>query len=123
MKTTKHIRKLAEQMAAKDQYCSVGFYTNELENLRQALLKGNYYTRVETVAKSGMSRTISIGYIKGGVLHHVFSEAILKLAGCDKNGRIHGCGMDMLFAAQYNLFRRLAPNRRYQDDMKRYREM
>jgi len=48
---------------------------------------------------------------------------IYKLAGCDKNRRISGCGMDMLFAAQYNLFRALCPGKRYQDSMARYNSL
>lgn len=98
------------------------YYQNNLKELiavKQALLNGNYYTFVESVAKSGMSRVIKIGYIADNKWQGV-SDEIYKLAGCDKNRRISGCGMDMLFAAQYNLFRALCPEYTYQKDMPRY---
>ena len=93
---------------------------NELYKVRNALLKGNYYTRVDSVSKSGMSRTIVIKYIKDNELH-CCSDLIYKLAGCDKNNRIGGCGMDMLFTAQYNLFCALCPDKDYTKDMARYK--
>ena len=90
-----------------------------LTHLKDAILNGNYYTRVDKVSPSGMSRTIEIGYIRKNKLFKV-DDFVYKLAGCDKNQRISGCGMDMLFAAQYNLFQKLCPNMRYQDKMKQY---
>ena len=94
----------------------------ELLAIRQALIEGRYYTRVDTVAKSGMSRTIEICYIADNKLHSV-TDTIYRLAGCDKNRRISGCGMDMLFAAQYNIFVELCPDLRYQDSMQRYNSL
>ena len=93
-----------------------------LKAVRKALLNGRYYTGVESVSSSGMSRVIKIAYIDNNKLHGVPDE-IYKLAGCDKNHRISGCGMDMLFHAQYNLFRVLCPNMRYQDKMERYNSL
>jgi hypothetical protein len=94
----------------------------ELKAVRKALLNGRYYTGVESVSSSGMSRVIKIKYIDNNKLHGV-SDEIYKLAGCDKNHRIGGCGMDMLFHAQYNLFQVLCPNMRYQDKMTRYNSL
>lgn len=93
-----------------------------LKEVKEALLKGRLYLGVESVSKSGMSRTIKIKYIKDNKLHGV-GDLIYKIAGCDKNRRIKGCGMDMLFAAQYNLFVTLCPRLRYQDKMPRYNEL
>lgn len=94
------------------------------KELRQALLKGRYYTRVVKVAESGMSRKIEIGYIKNNVLYKMYRPEILEMAGISKTGRIDECGMDMLFEAQYNLFLSLfGKKKRYQTDMKRYNEM
>lgn len=94
----------------------------ELLAVREALLQGRYYTRVDSVSKSGMSRTIVIKYIKDNKLHGV-SDFIYKLAGCDKNHRIGGCGMDMLFQAKYNLFVTLCPNHKYKKPMPSYNNL
>lgn len=97
------------------------YYQNNLKELiavKQALLDGRYYTFVESVAKSGMSRVIKIGYIVDNKWQGV-SDEIYKLAGCDKNRRISGCGMDMLFAAQYDLWQALCGETPHQQ-MPRY---
>ena len=93
-----------------------------LLEVRQAILAGRLYLGVESVSKSGMSRVIKIKYIKNNDLHGVCGF-VYKIAGCDKNHRIGGCGMNMLFAAQYNLFKSLCPKLRYQDKMPRYNEL
>lgn len=126
----KHLVKLAEKFVAADlkrydwmkeekTQSYIDGYVKELKAVRKALLTGKYYTCVESVSSSGMSRVIKIRYIDNNTLHGV-SDEIYQLAGCDKSHRISGCGMDMLFAAQYNLFVTLCPNLRYQDKMQRY---
>jgi len=133
MKTTKHIIKLATVQAKKDIKESTYYSDSDLDwltennakhftEVKEALLNGRYYTGVEKVSSSGMSRTIKIKYIKNNKLHGV-SMDIYSMAGCDKNQRISGCGMDMLFAAQYNLFLTLCPNLRYQDKMQQYNNL
>jgi len=122
MKTTNHINKLADKIASKSEYTSASYIAEELQNIKNALLAGRYYTCVERVSASGMSRVIKIAYIKNNKLHGVSSD-IYKLAGCNKNGSISGCGMDMLFAAQYDLFRTLCPRHRYQDKMPSYNSL
>ncbi len=100
------------------------YLDNNLEHLqavKRALLDGRFYIRVDSVAKSGMSRTISIAYIDDNKLHHVQDE-IYKLAGCNSQRRISGCGMDMLFAAQYNLWHHLCSELPYQQ-MPRYNSL
>ncbi len=94
----------------------------ELQSVRKALLKGHIYLMVESVSKSGMSRTIKIKYIENNKLFGV-SDFIYTLAGCDKNNRIHGCGMDMLFLSQYNLFCEICGDKDYTKDMPRYNEI
>ena len=125
MKVSKHITELAKKLHEQDAKearfpTSVECYEETLTNLKFALLNGRYYTSVESVAASGMSRVIKIAYIKNNRLHQVHDSQILRLAGCDKNGRISGCGMDMLFSAQYDLFHALCPKHRYQSAMKQY---
>ena len=120
MKKNKHLLKLAET-TDKEVGWGVDYTYTQLLNLKNALLKGNYYTCVVKASASGMSRIIKIGYIKNNTFHEVRHNGILDLAGCDKNGRIGGCGMDMLFAAQYNLFTALCPKHRYQDSMRSYK--
>jgi len=122
MKTSKHIQTLAAKINTSNWLSDEGL-AESLQAIKTALLKGKYYTRVESVAPSGMSRIISIATISNNNLYHVTNNDILKLAGCDKNGRISGCGMDMLFAAQHNLFSELCPNHRYQDSMTRYNDL
>jgi len=123
MNTTKRIQALAAELAKDYQYNSIEFIEGELNDLKNALLKGNYYTNVESVSRSGMSRVIAIGWIKNNRFVSA-SDFVYKLAGCDVNGRIGGCGMDMLFAAQYNLFQYVCDQKRtpYQSHMKRYND-
>lgn len=128
-----HLTAIAEKIVAADykQYSWMSkdnhdqYVQSELKELvavKSALLSGHYYTGVVSVAKSGMSRVIKIAYIADNKLHGV-SDSIYKLAGCDKNHRISGCGMDMLFHAQYNLFQALCPEYKYQEMMARYNSL
>ncbi len=121
MKTTKHIEALAEKLSSK--YSSSEDIAEQLNNIKKALLTGKFYASVETVAESGMSRTINLGYVAGGRYISINNTAILDVAGVSSSGRIRGCGMDMLFAAQYNLFQALCPRHRYQDSMPSYRSL
>lgn len=131
----KHLLKLAKEqfkveskkyswMTNESDYIESNY--NRLNDIKQALLKGNFYIRVDKVSSTGMSRTLSMAYIKNNKLHHITEEFILKLAGCDKNGRIGGSGMDMMFAAQYNLFINLHSSYKqahYQKRMARYNNL
>tara|TARA_R100000654_G_scaffold74259_1_gene108231 strand:+ start:65 stop:436 length:372 start_codon:yes stop_codon:yes gene_type:complete len=104
MEKNKHIYKLAKSMS-NDDY--IGYYYSELLRIKNALLKGNFYAGVMSVSKSGMSRVIKLGYTYKNKFRSINDPQILALACCDKNGRISGCGMDMLFHAQYTLFNNL----------------
>ena len=97
-----------------------------LTKIKNALLNGRFYAGVKNVSSSGMSRIITLAYIYKNKLHTIRDEQILSLAGCDKNGRISGCGMDMLFHAQYTLFHNLHKTYKqahYQKRMKRYNNL
>ena len=128
MTTTKHIKKLAKELHEKDKQRkkypnSEEFFVEILTELKDALLKGRYYTGIKTVSITGMSRRIGIYYIKNNQLRRVLHPLILKLAGCNKDGWITGCGEDMLHATQYNLFISLHESYKkanYQKRMSRY---
>lgn len=118
MKTNKTVLKLAESISRDND--DIHYVYSELMNLRNAMLNGNYYTWVEIVSSNGMSRTIGIGYVKNNKFRRILNAGILKLAGCNKNGGIDLCGMDVLFAAQKSLFDYLCPKMNHQDKMVRY---
>lgn len=84
-----------------------------LDMWRKSLLKGQVYFRVDSVASSGMSRTLSIYTVDKGSIVVVNDDFLYKLAGCDKNGRIGGCGMDMTFASWHHMVSNLLPNHDY----------
>tara|TARA_R100000388_G_scaffold31667_4_gene24793 strand:+ start:914 stop:1327 length:414 start_codon:yes stop_codon:yes gene_type:complete len=134
MKTTKRIKNLSLAMA-EEEIKKSGFWTDKekdqltkwnaeiLTNIKNALLKGRFYASVVSVSKSGMSRKIKLGYIYKNKLHIIRDKQILSLAGVNANGSISGCGMDMLFQAQYNLFINLHNNYKeahYQKRMQQY---
>ena len=147
----KHLIKLSEELATKDLSNHLGFYRKHLPHMHEreaseeskqryfkdsqsyyltqfkqilkAMKTGRFYAGVKSVSRSGMSRKIKLGYIIRNKLFHIRNPFILKLAGVDKNGRISGCGMDMLFHAQYNLFQALHSSHekaKYQTRMKTY---
>ena len=125
-KTDKLLKKLAYDIATNEPYDAFDWIYGELLNIKQALLKGRFYIGVISVSNSGMSRRVKLAYIKNNTLYAIRHPKILKLAGCNEDGRISGCGMDMLFAAQYNLFHSLHKNYKqahYQRRMKRYNEL
>lgn len=83
-----------------------------IERLR-TLLDGDdkptIYTILRSVSASGMSRDISLLYVKGKEIYHL-NYSIAHALGdrlVSRNGsdaiRVHGCGMDMGFHLVYNL--------------------
>ena len=118
----KHIHELAKSLyESRSEIHSVASLQDHLIDVRKAILKGRFYIGVRSVAKSGASRVLTMAFVdKHGELQEVW-PAVYNLAGCDKNKRIKGGGMDMCFAAHYNLFHTLCPNMRYQDKMPRYK--
>ena len=154
MRTTMHINKIAQGIAntklkehlkfyanwiptsfdqqntteAKDQYFKDYFkhYQTELTQIKNALLNGRFYAGVVSVSRSGMSRKIKLAYLYKNKLIKITDPEILKLAGANSKGSISGCGMDMLFNAQYTLFHNLHTSYKkahYQKRMKRYKEL
>lgn len=154
MKTTKHIYKIAQGIAdtklkehlawywkycnhayaeqntkeAKDQYFKDYFkqYQTELTRIKNALLNGRFYAGVISVSRSGMSRKIKLAYLYKNQLRKIRDPQILKLAGVNSKGSISGCGMDMLFHAQYTLFHNLHTSYKkahYQKRMPQYKEL
>ena len=111
MKTTKHIYKIAEEFTKDEQIKyrehSKDYVLRELTRIKNALLNGRFYAGVISVSSSGLSRKVKLGYIYKNELITIRDPKILKLAGVSPKGNISGCGMDMLFHAQYTLFQNL----------------
>jgi hypothetical protein len=86
-----------------------------IATLKRSLVPGaKVYTQVEHVAKSGMSRDISVVIIKDNeprTITHLVAWA-LDLKRNEHNGGAHitGCGMDMCFEIVYQLGRTLYPD-------------
>jgi hypothetical protein len=86
--------------------------SESIETLRKLLAgddKPVIYTILRHVSASGMSRDISLIYIKNGEPYHINYSAA-KATGdrlVSRNGhdaiRVHGCGMDMGFHIVYGL--------------------
>lgn len=128
MNTTKHIEKLSEELTKNEepryQKTSKDYILQELTKIKNALLKGQFYAGVVSVSRSGMSREIKMAYIYKNELITIRDPKLLKLAGVSANGSISGCGMDMLFHAQYTLFHNLHTNYKranYQNRLKPYK--
>lgn len=83
-----------------------------IERLRKLIAgdeKPTIYTVLRSVSSSGMSRDISLIYIKNGDPHfitysasHALGDRLVMRNGSDAI-RVNGCGMDMGFHLVYNL--------------------
>jgi len=127
MNTTKHIKNLSKELTKNEepQYreTSKDYILQELTKIKNALLNGRFYAGVISVSRSGMSRKIKLAYIYKNELITIRDPKLLKLAGVSSKGNISGCGMDMLFHAQYTLFHNLHTNYKkanYQNRLKPY---
>jgi hypothetical protein len=71
--------------------------------------KPTIYTILRHVSDSGMSRDISLLYVKGNSIYHLNYSVACALGDrlVSRNGsdaiRVHGCGMDMGFHLVYSL--------------------
>lgn len=98
--------KKSEKDAARDE---------AVAELRKILEPGDtVYGIVRTVSKSGMSRTMTFYAIKDNrpvYLTGYMSKALglTVVRGWHDAVRVHGCGMDMIFATVYDLGRTLWP--------------
>lgn len=85
-----------------------------LAYLREILKPGSdVYTSVKSVAKSGMSRTMTLHVVQDGRICGITYSAAVALGEVQQNDssiRVHGCGMDMGFEVVYRLSRRLFPD-------------
>ena len=123
-----HINSLVERCTAhakkkKNTWFDADYCRSSLLLLREGLLTGNYWTAVRSVSASGMSRIIVVSVLANNEFFTITQPEILDLASIDKNGRISGCGMDMLFAAQHSFFHFLCPDKDYTKEMPRYRDL
>ena len=87
-----------------------------LPAVKRALKSNKIWATVHTVSKSGMSRTISLYMVHKGEIvcldwsfGKIYGDSITK----DREVRISGCGMDMLFEANYRLFNACCPGAKY----------
>tara|TARA_R100000734_G_C3263012_1_gene61140 strand:+ start:88 stop:465 length:378 start_codon:yes stop_codon:yes gene_type:complete len=122
MNSTKHIYKIAQKICLEN-YRDFDYTLKELNRIKNALLNGRFYAGVVSVSRSGMSRKIKLAYVYKNELRTIRDPKLLKLAGVSPNGSITGCGMDMLFHAQYTLFHNLHRNYKranYQNRLKPY---
>lgn len=83
----------------------------DTKRLKDLLRKGKYktYSRINTVSRSGMSRTIDFFMAIGAGEMVNINYYISKTCGYSRNKdgaiRVSGCGMDMGFAVIYDLGR------------------
>jgi hypothetical protein len=119
VKATKHMRQMAVELDrsyrptwAGENGSWVEHYTSVLEDLANAILRGRIYISVESVSRSGMSRVLRIRWIENNRICRL-PDSMLHIFGCDKTGRITGCGMDMRFAAWYNAATAIFPKADY----------
>jgi hypothetical protein len=118
-----HEREASEENKQRFLKDSQGYFLSQFKQILKAMMTGRFYAGVESVRKSGTERKIKLAYTMRNKLFWIRNPLILKLAGVDKNGWISGCGMDMLYHAQYNLFHALHKSykqAKYQTRMKTY---
>lgn len=86
-----------------------------IADLRALLQPGDtIYTRINHVARSGMTRVIDLFVIRDNELRRITWQACMATATTYNRKhdgmRMDGCGMDMCFAAVYSLGRTLWPD-------------
>jgi len=90
------------------------FYNNAVRYI-SAIKQGRIICNIESVSKSGMSRNIKFlecsGNVKNGFRYYNFYAFFLAM-GLERVSnkdcfRVHGCGMNMIFATNYNIIHRL----------------
>ena len=104
---------------------------NLLPSLKKAIAgNGKIYAQVNSVSRSGMSRTITLFIIHKNEIvnlnYTIFSKVYADKSDLREGiARINGCGMDMLFEATYRLYNFLFDQNRkpYQDNLNRYNQL
>ena len=104
---------------------------NLLPSLKKAIAgNGKIYAQVNSVSRSGMSRTITLFIIhKNEIInlnYTIFSNVYADKSNVREGiARINGYGMDMLFEATYRLYNFLFDQNRkpYQNNLNRYSQL
>ena len=89
-------------------------YQEEMHKVKQAIIAGKIYAKVNSVSHSGMSRRISFYMVEDGTIKHVTSEVAwltgwIPVGEYKSRGKwmvddglfVGGCGMDMIFYTLY----------------------
>ena len=88
-------------------------FINDCKSYIKAVQSGRINYKVMSVARSGMSRTISISSFEGKMSQGYYRTytSMLEALGYNLNdngdAKITGCGMNMLFATNYNIIHSL----------------
>ena len=88
-------------------------FINDCKSYIKAVQSGRISYKVMSVARSGMSRTISISSFEGKMSQGYYRTytSMLEALGYKLNdngdAKITGCGMNMLFATNYNIIHSL----------------
>ena len=88
-----------------------------LPSVKRALKHNDVWASVDHVARNGMSREISLYIIRKNkiyCLNYAFGKIFGDRMREGNRVFISGCGMDMLFEANYRLFMALFPQTAYQ---------
>ena len=86
--------------------------------VKTALKRNAVYAKVDSVSRSGMSRKISLYIVYRNEIY-CLNWGFGSIFGDRVDIKTHdviigGCGMDMLFEANYRLFKALCPRTKYQ---------
>lgn len=128
----KQIDKAIEYMGGSKLYSWQIEQIKELWPSVKKQLRRGIYAQVNTVARSGMSRTISVYIIHKKEMVNLNNTPFWRLYGDSRKDRTHavrigGCGMDMLFEASYRLFNCCFGSRNkrapYQTHLGRYKDI
>lgn len=130
----KRRKALKDRLSDLDDGYGIEYALKILPSVKKAIggKNGKIYAKVDTVSRSGMSRTISLYIMHQGELINlnytpfaqVYGDTISN-KGWGKQVRINGCGMDMLFEATYRLYHFLFTQSRrpYQNHLNRYNSL
>ena len=116
MKKVERIKKNVEadkdimRKLSKEKHYSTDDLIRDINTYINAVKSGRISYDVIAVAKSGMSRTIKITSCEKGKERYYYRQyqVMLGILGETVVGdtiRVYGCGMNMLFATNYNLIR------------------
>ena len=102
-----------QKRIAKESYYSETAFVNDAKAYIAAVKSGRILYTVTSVSKSGMSRNISVKSFEGKMTegwyrnYYVFLRILGYSLDTGYNIRVSGCGMNMLFATNYNIIHSL----------------